>query len=274
MTFTAIQQMFNRAFLLSLSFKKWLLSFVVLALCGVLVVFCRGLAVHAGYWVALSLTFLPLFLSAGVFLSLGIVLIRYYHDEVKKKEAHFKWVLQKSWDLLIGSVYFSVPLILCYILLWMLLGVFLLLQQIPGIGPFFGVILSFAPFLINLAILFLCVATFVLLFFLTPVVALKGLNRNVVFNQLAQHLQGDPFSNLILFMIALIPLVLVLLLVTTAAYLTGTICSECNDALSVVLQWFFVMLPFTALLTPSVIFFFNFAAESYVWQRKRGEEAP
>ncbi|MES2123025.1 MAG: hypothetical protein V4492_09700, partial [Chlamydiota bacterium] len=38
------------------------------------------------------------------------------------------------------------------------------------------------------------------------------------------------------------------------------------------LQWFFIMLPFSALLTPALIFFFNFAAESHVLMLKKMQE--
>src|SRR5262245_8810734 len=129
MNFNHMQLMFNRAVSLSLTKKKFLLVFSVLLLCGVLVVFFRGLALDANEWFLMSLTFLPIFLCAGILLSTGIVLIRIYHDEIKKKKISYKETLSKSLEIMIGAAYFSIPIILSYLLLWMLLGVFFLLKE-------------------------------------------------------------------------------------------------------------------------------------------------
>ena len=69
MTLQEIEMVFNRALKFSFSKKKLLFMFPVLLICGMMIVFCRALAIHAGQWVVLSLTFLPVFLSSGLFLS-------------------------------------------------------------------------------------------------------------------------------------------------------------------------------------------------------------
>lgn len=264
MTFSDLQLMFNRALSLSFSKKKFLLVFTILALCGVLVVFFRGLAVGANDWLLLSLTFLPIFLCAGILLSIGIVLIRIYHDEIKHKEISYKTILGKSWETMIGASYFCIPIILSYLLLWMLLGIFFLLKEIPGIGPFFSATLAFAPFLLNLASLILCLLSLGILFFVTPIIALKGTNRIQIAQTLSRRVTGDVFSNIILSLIATFPLWIIVGILTLAAWLTGSICFSCDTPLHQILQWFFTMIPFTAILTPAVIFFFNFSAESHV----------
>ena len=164
MNFQDFSFIFNRALTLTFSKKKLFLVFCVLVLSGLLVVFFRGLALHATQWVKLSLTFLPIFLCTGILLSMGILLIRIYHDEVKKKEVNFKNIMGRSWKVVIGSSYFAIPIILSYLLLWMLLGIFVLLREVPAVGEFFLVILSFAPFIINLGTLVLCLFSLGLLF--------------------------------------------------------------------------------------------------------------
>lgn len=273
MTFADIQLMFNRALSLTFSKKKFLLVFTILALCGVLVVFFRGLAVNANEWLLLSLTFLPIFMCAGILLSIGIVLIRIYHDEIKKKNISYKSILAKSWEIMLGASYFCIPIILSYLLLWMLLGVFFLLKEIPAIGPFFSAILAFAPFLLNLASILLCILSLAILFFVTPVIALKGLDRIQVTQTLTKRLTGDVFSNIVLSFIATLPLWGVLGILILAAWLTGSVCFSCTDPLHQILQWFFTMIPFTAVLTPAIIFFFNFSAEVHVLLMKLGLRA-
>lgn len=264
MTLQDIQFIFNRALQATFDRKKLLLIFAVLALCGLLVVFFRGLSIHASQWIVMSLTFLPFFLCAGVLLSAGIILIRIYHDEIKQKPIDYTEILSKSWDVVIGASYFSVPFILSYLLLWILLGIFVMLKQIPAVGDIFAVILVFGPFLLNLASLVLCVLTAGMLFFVTPIIALKGANRIRVIQTLVKRLKSDAFSNLILAFFSILPLLIVTGLLLLAAFLTGTVCYACEEPLHNVLQWFFIMIPFTALLAPAIVFFFNFAAESHV----------
>lgn len=268
MDFNSLSFVFNRALSHTFSKKKCLIVFCILVLSGLLVVFFRGLAFNAGHWVKLSLTFLPIFLCTGILLSMGIFLIRIYHDEVKHREVNYLNTLSKSWEVIIGSSYFTIPIILSYLLLWILLGLFVLLSEIPSVGEFFSVILSFAPFLIHLGSLILCILSLAILFIMAPIVALKGLNRGIVFQTMIKRLEYNPFGNIVLGVISLLPLVIISALLTIAANMTGSICLECNTTLQTVLKWFFIMVPFTACLTPAVIFFFNFAAESHVLMQK------
>lgn len=268
MTFADLQLMFNRAVALSINKKKFLLVFTILALCGVLVVFFRGLALGANEWLLMSLTFLPIFLCSSILLSIGIVLIRIYHDEIKLKETCYTEILGKSWEIMIGASYFCVPIILSYLLLWMFLGVFFLLKEIPGLGPFFSAILAFGPFLINLGSLVLCLISLGILFFVTPIIALKGLNRIQISQTLSKRLKSDFFSNVILATMATFPIWAILGFLILAAWMTGSVCFACDSPLHQILQWFFTMIPFTAVLAPVVIFFFNFAAESHVKMMK------
>lgn len=266
-----LQFAFNRAFKYTIDFKKWLLTFIVLALCGLLVVFFRGIALTTSGWFVMSLTFFPIFLCAGVLLSTGILLIRVYHDQIKQKAVDYKELFLHSWELVIGASYFAIPIILCYLVFWVLLGVFILLGKIPSGGEFFAVVLSFAPFLLNFGSLLLCLCSFMLLFYVSPIVALKGLDRMKISQIFVRKIMQDPFSNLLFGIVGVLPAVLFLGLLVGAVLLTGTVCPDCDSTLGLVLQWFFTMIPFTALLTPAVIFFFNFAAEAHVFMVKEQE---
>lgn len=272
MTLDDVRFIFNRAVFETFSKTKLMMTFLVLALCGVLVVFFRGVAVDASQWLTLSLTFLPIFLCAGVLLSLGIILIRIYHDEIKERKVSYKTTFGKSWEVVIAASYFSVPIILCYLLLWMLLGIFVLLSEIPGIGDVFSVILAFGPFLINLGTLVLILLSLSLLFYLAPILALKGFNRIQVSRVLVKRFKYDIFSNLFLIGIAIMPIFALLAVLTIAALLTGSLCYPCSTPVHTVLMWFFMMIPFTAILAPAVVFFFNFAAESHVLIMKKQRE--
>lgn len=269
MDFQAFSFIFNRALALTFSRKKLLFVFCISALSGLLVVFFRGLALHAGQWVKLSLTFLPIFICTGILLSMGILLIRIYHDEIKKKEVNYWQILSRSWEVAIGASYFAIPIIFAYLLLWMILGIFVLLSEIPVLGEFFAAILAFGPFLINLGALVLSVLSLGILFFIAPLIAFKGLEGGVISQLIVKRLEKDFFANLILLLMGLLPLALIVTFLILAAILTGSLGIEYHNSLQTVVRWFFIMLPFTAFLTPAVIFFFNFAAEAHVLMKKQ-----
>jgi hypothetical protein len=273
MNLSDISKVFNRALSLTFSKRKLLLTFIILALCGLLVVFCRAVAVHAGSWIVMSLTFLPIFLSSGVLLSLGIILIRLYHDEIKKRGSSLSQVFEKSWETIIGASYFSIPIILSYLTLWMMLGLFFLLQSIPGIGDFFSVLLAFGPFLLNFGALLLCVLSISMLFFLTPAMALRGFDRKTIVQSIMYRIKNDLFSSIFLGLLAIFPALFILMLLIIAAQLTDSAYVLPYSSLYISLQWFFIMIPFAAILTPAVIFFFNFAAEAHVLAMK-AEKTP
>lgn len=269
MSFIDIQFIFNRALGWSFGKKKMCVVFTILSLCSLLEVFFRALSVNVGSWLGMSLVFFPLFICIGILLSAGIFLIRLYHDEIKSKNIPYRDVFIKSWEIILGGSYFSIPLILAYLLLWMILGFFMLLRELPGIGDFFGVVLAFGPFLMNLGALLLVILGVVILFFVTPIVALNGYSRTRTIEMVAERVRSDPFSNLMLGLIAIAPIFLVSILLAIAWLLTTVICFTCSTPEHTVLQSFFMMIPCAAILSPPLLFFFNFAAESHIFLQKQ-----
>ncbi|HSX11839.1 MAG TPA: hypothetical protein VLF94_09005 [Chlamydiales bacterium] len=263
MKWADVERAFSRAVLLSFSRKKALLTFPVLVLCGVLTVFCRAVAFEAGDWVAMSLAFLPILLSSGVLLALGVLLIRIHIHEVKGLSLGLRRLITGSLDLILGTSYLSIPPILAYLFLWVALGFFFLLKEIPGVGDFFGVVLAFGPFLLIFGSLLLCLFNLSLLFFVAPATAFQPFKRVSLAKRVLGFFQGNLLSSIALFLLALVPIVAVTALLSLAALLTNVSFLTMDKSLTVALEWFFIMLPFCAILTPAVIFFFNFAAESY-----------
>ncbi len=238
-----------------------MLAFPVLVLCGILIVFCRALACEASSdWVAMSLVFVPVLLSSGVLLALGVLLIRIHIHEAKGLHLGFRRLLTGSIDLIMGTSYLSIPPILAYLCLWIVLGFFYLLREIPGIGDFFSVVLAFGPFLLVFSSLLLCLCNLALLFFVAPAAAFQPYKRMSLAKKIFSLFQGRILSSAALFLLALLPILLVVGLLILSAVLTN---AAPEKPLSIALEWFFVMLPFCAVLTPAVVFFFNFAAESY-----------
>ncbi len=263
MTLHELEEVFNRAWRFAFSRKKFILVFAALLVCGVLVVFCKTLSFTAGPWVIMSLSFLPVFLCTGVMLGTGVLLTRVYYHEVKGNTISFRKLLIDSFEVFMGAAYLSLPMALGYLLLWTLMGVFYLIKSLPMIGEGVGILLSFAPFLLVLASLLLGVFCLLVLFFATPHIALKRQVRFHIAEEILDRLRSSPFINILLLLVGIAPLLLCIGFLTLSAVLTGIGYFSSSAVLAVSLQWFFIMIPFALLLTPFVVFFFNFATESF-----------
>jgi hypothetical protein len=201
-------------------------------------------------------------------MALGIPLIRIYHDEVKKKSFTYSSTLRTSWSLMSKISIFVIPFLLAYLLLWILLGLFYLLKEIPGVGEIVGVIFSFGPFLLILGSLLLSAGATCFLFFMTPMVSLKSVMSFGLLEEFYLRFKKNFFMHLFLFSLGILPLILVTCFLVLAATLTGMTYVMTERTWTIGLQWFFIMIPFTAFLSPAVVFFFNFAAESFVLIQK------
>ncbi|MBS0603877.1 MAG: hypothetical protein JSS60_02440 [Verrucomicrobia bacterium] len=274
MTWKEVEHIFNRALKFTFSRKKLLFTVPILIFCGLITVCFRALGAKTGDWLSISMTFLPIFLSSAVLLAAGIILTRIYHHEVKGLPVSYRKTLGISKDLMVEVAYLSVPMVLVYLVLWTLLGIFYLLKEIPMIGEILGIILSFGPFLLLLGSFALSLLSLAILFFVTPSVAFKSSVQFEVLQGVLRRLQFSPFSNLALMVLGLVPLVLVTGMMTLAAIVTGKSYVAAEHPIAIGMEWFFIMLPFSALLTPAVIFFFNFAAEAHVLMIKKQKESP
>ena len=263
-----IELIFNRALKFSFCKKKLLLVFPILSLGGVLIVLCHILALGVNHWLNNSLVFLPTFICAGLIMALGIPLIRIYHDEVKKKTFSYRVILRQSFKLMCRIPFFAVPLLLSYLLLWGVLGIFYLLKEIPGAGEVIGVIFSFGPFLLILGSLLLSIGVLCLLFFITPIVSLKSIIHFHLVEECYERFKKNFFVHLLLLGLGLMPVILVIGFLILAATLTGMTYVITERAWAIGWQWFFIMVPFAAFLSPAIVFFFNFSAESFVVMQK------
>ena len=269
MSFKEIEFIFNRALEFTFSRKKLCFTTAVLVFCGMLIVLCRTLAALTGKYLALSLAILPIFVSTAVFLFLGILLIRIYHHEVKKIPINYMRTLSSAKQLMSQVVFLSIPLVLAYLALWTMLGIFYLLKGIPVLGNVLGVVFSFGPFLLLFCFSILCILSVLMLFFLSPCIALQSQDELHAIQTVYKRVKYNAFSNIILLFLGMIPLLFSVGLMVFAATLTGKSYFAAQKAIEVGLQWFFIMLPFSLLLAPSIIFFFNFSAECHALMLKR-----
>jgi len=133
-------------------------------------------------------------------------------------------------------------------------------------------VLSFGPFLLILGSFFLSLVNLLLLFFMPPVVALKSTVKWELAEEVLLKICHQPFIHLKLLVMGLLPLIIIVGILISAATMTGMALFVMERTWTISLQWFFIMIPFAALLTPALVFFFNFAAESFVLLQKRAKK--
>ncbi len=263
---------FNRALKYSYTRKKFFLLFPALVVCGLLIVLSHTFWLAANPWVRASLTFVPAFLCNGILMIVGVPLIRLYHDEIKEKKLSVNNTLRQSWKLMGGIASLIVPIMTAYLVLWFILGIFYLLKHIPSVGETLGIVLSFGPFLLILGSFFISIVNLLLLFFMPPVVALKSTVRWELAEEVLLKICEQPYVHLKLLVLGLLPLIITVGFLVFAATLTGMALFVMERTWAITLQWFIIMIPFAALLTPAMLFFFNFAAESFVLLQRRAKK--
>ena len=269
-TFEEIGALFNRSWLHAFSKKKFLLTLVFMLIASFFFVFCESIALEGSSWVAISFSFLPVFLCAGLFLTLGTLIIRMYFQEIKGVKYKFGDLIKQSVQVAVGLSYLTVPFLLAYVLLWAALGVFYLLREIPMIGDSISVLLVFGPFLLILGALVLSILTLALLFFVTPHVAAKKNLEFGLVDDILDRLKSNPFGNIVLFLIGSFPLVVMSLILFSAMSLTKTNFLTVKAVIGMSMGSMIMMIPISLCLTPFVIFFFHFAVEGFaLYQRSK-----
>lgn len=263
MNFSDLEHMLHRAAAHTMSKKKLLYTSLALFLCGLVMIFGMSASLVFGSWLALSLNFVPLFISLALIMALGVILVQSYHNEVKKRDLEFKDLTMRSWSTMLGTLSLFIPVVVAYLALWMAQGVFLVCASIPFIGPFFAIIFAFIPFVLHLATLLLGLLSIYMLFCLTPALSFSTSWQHGNFFQTFKDSLKHGFTRLLLFIVAFIPLIVSFILLIISLKLTLMMFSQTPNEQEQVMQRFFLMLPFAILLAPSVIFFFNVASETY-----------
>ncbi len=258
-----LEDAFDRAVTLLWDGTQLAITFLVLSFCGLLTVFFRAVSGGAVAWVHLAASCLPFFLCSGLLLAMGVLAIRAYLFRHHHHRIDYRTLIQESSEFLLGASFFSIPMVVTYLSLWLLVGVFVLLTEIPFLGPFLGSLFSFAPFFLNFGILSLCGIYLLALFFLAPIMALHGMSRMTVARVFIERVRRRFFVNTFLLIMSFLPLVIVSLLLFLASYFMTFIYTFPANLLFQVVTEFILMVPYAMALTPPILFFFHFSSEAH-----------
>lgn len=257
-----IEHRYNRALKYCISKLKFFSVFFILFISSFVLIFFNYLSNQLDEKMVVSLAFIAVLFLFGVLLSMGVFLIRVYYHEVKQLKIHFLKILQDSWQMMIKAFYICVPVIFVCLSLWLVLFLFSFLSQIPSIGSLF----VFGPYLLLFLALMLLMCNIIFLFFITPIIALSK-NEKFISESL-KRMKYNYFYNMVSFIIAVIPLGVILGFLYLAKVLSQVFEISPVDPFSLAVRSVFIFAPVCAIITPFVIFFFNFAAEMYQLYKK------
>jgi len=255
-----LAQIFNRSFQRVFDIQKFFPIFIALIFSGLFFLFFQGMAKDISNWLKLLVLCLPFFVMVALVMTAGAMTTKVYAQQREEKVISMKEILFSSRKQIQRASYCALILFSSFLASWILLGIFISIKSIPYLGPFLGVILAFIPFLLNLCILLLFFAALLVLFFCTPLITFEEkVNKETI----KARLQTDLFTHLLFIIIASLPLWIVWMFVYKALLLTFSVYSFGDYDVEKVLQSLFILIPFSAVLTFPLIFFFNLAQEAY-----------
>lgn len=267
-------KMVNRAMSHTFEKLRFALLLSVLILCGLITSVFRGFSLIMEELGLLTPTILPFFISTGLLMAVSIPLIRMYHYQVTKQEYNFKKVMANSKKSMLFACLVCVPLTIAYLLTWFSLGMFMFLKELPIWGTIFGVLFSFFPFALVLSSSLFLVLCFGCCFFCAPAIAIKNISKfQSLIKDCLMRLTKDFFTNFLLFVLTLIPVVLLVILMLFSSMVTEMLYYLDQTSIEGFLTSFFLILPAMLLLTPVFSFMFNFSYEAYVKMHYQSELA-
>jgi len=270
MTVEDIEKIFNRAFSKAFCRKKNFFLFPVLFICGMIIEFSNTF-LGRGSFFGVFYPFVSLFLSAGIVLAAGVLVVKMYIFEIKGVDYKIGTVILSSIQIISTVLTLCLPLMAIYLVLWVVMGLFFLFKQMPGFGDLCATVLSFGPFVLILASFSLLMVAVLALFFLTPHLALKKSLDAEPFKEMIKRVAQSVFSNSLLFFIGFFPVGVIFSLLCFGIKMTESTYFIAQEGVGRALQSIVMKVPFTLILTPFVLFFFNFSCESYLLSKRKNK---
>lgn len=258
-----IQTQLYRAINHTLVIKKLIIAFIALIACGLTWIFFVTLAQQEQLWAAIGMYFAGFFACIAGILVSGVFFVRLYYNEVKERKKAYRAVLKQSLPEMGLAVCSVAPLLMAFIIMWLALGAFLLMGEIPVIGQFLIVVLAWGPFLLYTGMLVLGIFAVALLFLGAPVLALKTGNPYLITEETLKRVAAQPFYYLSMAFIALVPVFFMGCILSKAVCMTLALTVYEMNSLTFSIALMMAAIPACMLLAPFLVFFFNFATECF-----------
>lgn len=251
-----ISQAFNKAIKSIFCKKRWIMTFPALGFCGLVLSFFY---IFSNSWVKIGTSFLSVFIILAILFSLSIILTKASDYDEKKTEWLIFPIIKQSIHQIISTLFLSIPMIISFFLMWTILGIYLLLKMIPGIGQLIGLVLSFFPFVIILVTILLIVIGIIFLFFAIPFFTVVEVKNLKVMKKIFPLMKKNIYSNFLLFFMSLLVFLVGFIPLIISFLLAKDLCFSSGYTIINIFSSFFMMLFASAILTPFIIFFFEMA---------------
>jgi hypothetical protein len=266
-----IEKMFNRAFKLSFVQQKIFLVTPFLVICSCIFTLCCGHSEEHLSWMRVHLLCLPLFMSLGLLLMVGLVVSRAYQQELEGLIFRVNDIIKDSMPLLQQLSYLAMSFLILYNVLWTLLGGYEIIRSIPLLGVLVETLFAYIPFLLLFSIGILGCLGILHLFCLPPLLVFRSNLRWRSLRLVWERIAFSPFTNALLLLIALAPFACMLSILLCAVQLSGHSTVQSYSLINHI-KLFTIALPLSMLIAPLVIFFFHFSVESHLWLQTQIQE--
>lgn len=241
--------------------KKFLFVFLIVIICEMWRSVGFWLLNSLQGWTSFHLPFFSFFFYISCLQCAGIVLTYFYQHERHFKEKPFFIDLRST---LFKLSLVAIPMGVLYCVVWVALSLFFLLKAIPIIGFLFKSLFAFIPFLLLVVLIALAFAHILIVFYGTPLLGANVFPHFKLLKMIWNQFKRQAVHIIFLALIGLTPFLLIFGALSSALSLTHTLLSSGSLFLSF-FQELLIKIPCALLLTPAVIFFFNFAVESMAW---------
>jgi hypothetical protein len=245
-----------RAFRHSFKAEKIFLCYPILFVSSLVICFVLAMLHSASDWVIFGAISVPVYLTLGLLASLSVFIHRIYYHELRGDSINYKDIFAASINRMLNGVFLSLPLMVTHLLLWVLLGVFFFLQDVPYLGTLVAVLFSMLPYAFLVVILGLPIFTVFVLFYGSCYFAFDLTVE-------LEPLKEKPLTIFRNFFIGLLPLALAILFFGSIYWFTMDLFKIEENILALTLQRIFLLIPFSLYLSPFILFFFHFGLESY-----------
>ena len=258
-----ITSLCNRALRHSFSPIPLLICYMALLAASGSILLMERVGEMLGYWPAIAMGLIGLFIASLSLLVCGVGLTRLYSHKLHERNVDIWGLFNECTPRLMQAPLFCMPPLAAAICCWLGIGLFSLLEAIPYLGVLITSFFSVIPMLLSVILVLLAVTQVLVLFMITPMLGLGSLSWMHCIRMLGEGLVKNPFGYISLLAIAITPILLGSSIVYAAGMLLP-VPTSFAAGFGLTMRTLFLLVPAALVLSPTLCFFYNFSAEASV----------
>lgn len=257
-----------RSVTFAFSLKKLVMSAIFIYFVSVVSLFLYYPSSQYPDWVQLFFAIFPFYFSLGGCIALGVVCMRSYSLEVRRKKAVTFTIVKQSIPSLLMALHATIPLYIFFIVSFAVLSLFTAIATIPFIGDILLLFFMIVPLILLSLIKISLIVLPLALFCATPLIAFEGVDVKKLITRF-HDVYSFSFLTVIGYMLlALIPFTLTSIVIWSGLQSMNSMAFFEHVTAFMFAQNMLLLAPVSCLLAPSLVIFFNISAEAYIYLKR------